>query len=455
MMSCTFLKFIICILLVLLALFLAGCGVVVDGVNRVRAFQFDPGKLYSSEFYRTATPEEVKAAIGGRSLAGKSFTVKEYRRDTGGFLGDLKKVLGVVLPLSEIREYTLYPLTIAVQISPYPEVIALLLEAGAELGPHGQRAYFSYNRPSQEIDKVMLRSGDHAFVQRGLVAYARQNNREMVDFCLALPETTSDASHAAAWTEADLLPALKVGLTLKHAEMAAYLLERGAAIPKNPADQNALFSAALRSGNTDGFRLLLEQGADCSAQGRTNLLADANAGNIRDESILKQLAGSVSLEGQDGYEALRALCSIGNAEALDIALRRTGGLQADAGQQLKLLETALYTQDLAFFRHLVEQGADCGAVDKRGENELMQTAWYRAGENAELMEYLSARVPVDGDNGREALRYACRAGNLKAVRKLLDRGVTPKAGYRFKVGGGAAEAAVISALLRERGYLPE
>ncbi|MDL2286576.1 ankyrin repeat domain-containing protein [Desulfococcaceae bacterium OttesenSCG-928-F15] len=448
-----FFKFTIGTLLLLWAATLTGCGVVADGVNHARAVQLDPGKLYSPEFYLKATPEEVKEAIGCRSLAGKSYTVKEYHKDTRGFLSGLKKAVSVVIPASEVRKYTIYPLKTALENTYHPEVITLLLEAGAELEEDDRKSFFDYGRRIPGNDMVMMQHySDRAFVQRGFIIYAGRNNREVVDFCLGLAEKTAETPEEVSWTEKELLPVLEAALKLKHAEMASYLLERGATIPQNPKDQNALFSAALKSGNADGFKLLLKHGADSSAEGRNNLLANAAAGKIKDESILKLLANSVSMEGENAYEALRALCFVGNARVLNIVLKRIGGMPGDGGKQLELLKAALHTKDLAFFKHLVSKGADCGAVNKWGDNDLMYTAYLRADKNAELMEYLAARVPVEDSNGRNALRYACKTGNLKAVRILLDRGVEPKARDRIEVDEDAADAAAISALLQERGF---
>ncbi|MDL2286575.1 ankyrin repeat domain-containing protein, partial [Desulfococcaceae bacterium OttesenSCG-928-F15] len=448
-----FLKFTIGTLLLLWAVALTGCGLVADGVNHARAFQLDPGKLYSSEFYRTATPEEVKEVIGCRSLAGKSYTVKEYYKDTGGFLGDLKKALSVVLPASEVHKQTIYPLEIALRSTPYPEVIEILLEAGAELDEEDRSRYFSYGNHRPKNDKVLLlHYREQSFARNGLILYVRHNNREMVDFCLSLAETTSETPQKIIWTEKELLPALEAALGLKNVEMASYLLEQGATVPQNPKDQNALLSTALKNGNVDGFRLLLKHGADCSAEGRNNLLVNAITAGIKDESMLKLLANSVPMEGENASKALRALCSTGNTRLFDIALKRSGGMPTDPEQQLELLEAALKTKDLVFFKHLVSKGADCGAVDKSGDNDLMYTAYFRADKNAELMEFLAARVPVEGDNGRDALRYACKAGNLKAVRILLDRGIEPKEKYKIHMDEDVADAAAISELLLKHGF---
>ena len=173
-----------------LTVFIAGCGVVGDGVNMARSINFSPGDLYQPEFYMTATPEEVKAAIGWGSLKNESHTERSYSKPSGGFMSELATVWGIFLPISDVHSKEIFPLPVAAQYTPYPEVITLMLEAGAE-DPMWEalRNAVKYQM-NNDVTKILLA---HAFAKFGGVGwsplewalrqYVERGDREMEDFC--------------------------------------------------------------------------------------------------------------------------------------------------------------------------------------------------------------------------------------------------------------------------------
>lgn len=210
--------------------------------------------------------------------------------------------------------------------------------------------------------------------------------------------------------------------------------------------------------NLEGLRELQARGADFSKSGKINLFESAFTGKVKDQQILLRLARTVPLEEKRRYETLYFICGMGDTAVLDAYLKRIGGLPADKGTQVSLLGQALYHADKAMFWHLVELGATCAGPGYYGtENRLTQRAFAYNEADPEIMAHLAENLLVK-ENGHEALLYSSRAGNHKAVRTLLDRGVTPREGFTVTVDEkdqAPAEAEKIRALLRERGFTVE
>jgi hypothetical protein len=134
-----------------------------------------PGKLFSEEFYRTATPAEVKAEIGGRSLAGEYFIEKKVSERRG-----IYRELYPFLSDADVERSRIYPLAVAARTTPYPEVLVLLVEAGAAQGNLWA---------SQEELSVWLGRHPDARALRMLLPYLPQDPCEvLVDILAGLAE---------------------------------------------------------------------------------------------------------------------------------------------------------------------------------------------------------------------------------------------------------------------------
>lgn len=165
----------------------AGCGVLGDGINKARAIQLsEPDELCTGAFYKTATPEKVKQAVGGRSLARLSCSGKRYdKAEPMGMFSDVQKAMNVFLPASSVKTWTAYPLELALQYSPHSEVIPILLEAGAKVRPYNVPRYAKGKNARPETVKLLLDYGDREIQLEALEFFTKRNEREYVLHCLA------------------------------------------------------------------------------------------------------------------------------------------------------------------------------------------------------------------------------------------------------------------------------
>lgn len=119
---------------VCLLFLLSGCGLVYDaavGVGSINWPEFDRGKLYDPDFYRTATEDDMRKLIAGRSLARESttYTSKSFARHRGHF--GINDLLSPVIPNSYVSEasWTVRPVDVAREHSPRKEVVRVVEEA--------------------------------------------------------------------------------------------------------------------------------------------------------------------------------------------------------------------------------------------------------------------------------------------------------------------------------------
>lgn len=325
-----------------LAVLVAGCGLVADGVNWVRTIQLPPGKLYQPDFYKSATPEEVKKVIGGRSLHNELVREKLFTRAPRGFLSEqIANLIDIFWPGSRVSEGPpLSPLQVAAQYTPYPEVITILLDAGAEPSPpvhpphpaspllDAARKKFPVGvggldpssamlaaavQKNNEVTKALLKrvpvpKKDWPWI---LEIFAQNGNRAMVEYCLGLPGVTVNADGRP------LLAALKN----RHNDLAAYLLKRGVRWPEDAGTRWLWLFFILESRNIEGFWMVVNLGLDGSRVS-DSLMDDAERLGIRDEAVIRHLADTVPVDGYNGVKSVQAACYMDNVDAVRRLLMR-------------------------------------------------------------------------------------------------------------------------------------
>ena len=432
---------------------LTGCGLVADGVNLARTIQLPAGDLYSPEFYQTATPEEVKRAIGSRSLENESFTERYYSSNTQGrgFLADLdgkvKTVQSVFIPMSSVdRNAPMYPLQVAVAHTPYPEVITILIDAGADPNKLHVAQYVSLPWSNPEISRILLaRSSREARCESLIWLAERGKDMVMMDFCLGLEGAFASCSVRNGYP-------LKGALQYGQAAVADYLLERGAALPADPDGRLELLGLALRSEKAEAFWLLIEKGLLCSqvrSDGKNTLLTVAADAKSTDETVLLHLAKTIPLDAANAGEVWESACRTGNMRVLETLLKRNGGLPKDRTTTMEMLKTALEKKNGELFWKLVALGADCSQEDSSSGNNSMAVAFRNMRHETKIVEYLARHVAVKGEGGSAALRYAVRIGYAAPVRILLERGAVPD--RQISIPEDAPEQEAVQAVLEEKG----
>ncbi|MCC8194384.1 MAG: ankyrin repeat domain-containing protein [Deltaproteobacteria bacterium] len=391
----------------------------------------------------------------GRALAGEFFTKRYYASNTEGtgFLADLdgkiKSAGSVFIPMSSVdSEAPLFPLEVAVRNTPHPEVVTILLDAGAPAVTARVADYLGSRDADPEIGKILLSRSAAGERCESLLALARNGDMAMADYCLELEGMSVNyRSESGAYP---LLRAIEGGQTA----MAAYLLERGAAIPQDADGRLELLGASLNTNNPDGFRLLLDKGLDCSEvdwNGKNTLMWQAYRGSVKDASVLAHLAGTVPLDEKNAARALDSTMQTGDAGALAILMGRIGKGPAKGGAGVDLLDAALRGRNRDVFWKLVAAGADCSRTGTDGRNELMlRAAWFL--KDKDVAEHLARHVPVEGEAGSSALAYAVKMGWAESVRILLERGAVGRY-RRLSVPEDAPERDAVRELLAAQGML--
>jgi hypothetical protein len=155
----------------LFLLCLTGCGF--ETTNQIAALQLPPGALCSSQFYKTATLEEVKQEIGSRSLAEMKYVEKTVSRSSMG-----------IFPSYSVKRNHINPLDAALEGRTSPEVFALLLEAGA-----GQREA----RERKEHRRTFRHSDGYGYITEMVYAYLISVRNDAEAFRLLQPWLPQDA----------------------------------------------------------------------------------------------------------------------------------------------------------------------------------------------------------------------------------------------------------------------
>ena len=303
-----------------------GCGLVHDSALSLSTIQLPPGKLYSSEFYATATPEDVRKAIGDRSLAGESYTERSMREHSSGFLGTgFTRTLGIFIPNTYLNETTITPLDVALDSTNNLEIIEILLKAGAT---RGEYALYSYGA-SRELTALLLRYASPLQLCESMHDFAFNYQKDWLDYCFAnIPAASPNCITAYN----GMTPFMYASMQEKP-EMVTYFLEKGADIEKASQQGNRPLYLALYHGRVATANILLDRGADCtrSGDGGKNLLHLAvMQGKIRDEALLKRLAANVPLSSIMEEQAVQAACYSGKVSVLSTLLARGAVLDPNA-----------------------------------------------------------------------------------------------------------------------------
>lgn len=301
---------------------ISGCGVAHDAAVGVASVQLPAGKLYSADFYRTATPEAVREAIDGRSLAGESRTERNFGRNQGGstFVGSgIAAAYSLFIPTSHVSERETTPLAVALDNSENPGVIKVLLEAGADVDGDLFGRHITRNGPKQEILDLLMAHAAPPERCEGVMALAGTGDTARLDHCFAaVPGTTPDCTNRAGYTPL---------MAVSDPDIIAYLLRRGADVNKAREDGLTALSLALGLGREKTAELLLEHGADVPRDGLTLAVF---RGGIDDGALLKRLAARTAITGEvDEDQAVQAACYTGDVAVLSALLSRGASLRRD------------------------------------------------------------------------------------------------------------------------------
>lgn len=191
----------------------------------------------------------------------------------------------------------------------------------------------------------------------------------------------------------------------------------------DPEPELSLLERAVRAGDAQQVRALLEQGIDVNAankKGSTALMWAVQYERADIAEMLLNKGANPNAENRVGYIALRRASGKGDNGTVRLLLDKG----ADINQTNKWGETAL--MEAAFLGHvdtvklLLGRGADLNAGGR-----ILALGRAAAGGHADVVQLLidkGAKVNAANDEGSTALVEAARHGHVEAARLLLERG---------------------------------
>ena len=212
-----------------------------------------------------------------------------------------------------------------------------------------------------------------------------------------------------------------------HVDVARMLVDCGADVSAQTDRGWTALHWASRCGHVDLARMLVERGADVSAQnkvGETALHLALENGHGDVARLLVERGADVSVQTEDGETALLWTSRYGHVD-LALMLVERG---ADVSAQNEVGETALHLalendhEDLA--RLLVERGADVSVQTKDGETALLLASRYGHVDLALMLVEHGADVSAQNKVGETALHLASQNGHVDLARMLVERSGT-------------------------------
>ena len=181
---------------------------------------------------------------------------------------------------------------------------------------------------------------------------------------------------------------------------------------------------AMREGNTDTVKLLLELGADINAKnnyGWTALIYAARWGNTDTVKLLLELGADINAKNNYGWTALIYAARWGNTDTVKLLLELGADINAKNNYRWTALIYAARWGKTEIVKLLLDRKANIEAKDNHGWTALMIAARWGKTEIVKLLLDRKANIEAKNDYGSTALMIAARWGNTEIVKLLLDR----------------------------------
>jgi ankyrin repeat protein len=210
-----------------------------------------------------------------------------------------------------------------------------------------------------------------------------------------------------------------------HVEVVRVLLEHGADVTAQNEDELTPLHRASRSGREEIVRVLLEHGADPAARDKNRMtpLHWASArGHVEVARILLERSEDAEARDKDGRTPLHYAAFEGRVDIARILLKHG----VDATVQDKDGRTPLHRSSseghLEVTRLLLKHGVDATATDNDGRTVLHRAS---IGGHVKVVRFLldhGVDTTIRDKNGWTPLHHASRGGHLKVTRVFLEHG---------------------------------
>ncbi|MDR1312026.1 MAG: ankyrin repeat domain-containing protein [Burkholderiaceae bacterium] len=382
--------------------------------------------LYWRTFFAVATPDEVRAIIGGRSLGIK--TVKGKQR---AYVHGLDALEALPFALFDKAFWTGYrtvrqqysSLVEAAPVTPHPEVIHILVQAGCKATDLNSRALLlaTYNPNPAVLDAVLqhkpnLKAETHALGSPLSMLAATEPAVFRKELFRLLLQAGADPNGTSG---PDKKTPLMQAAFYRNIEAARMLLEAGANAALTDRTSDSALGIAVSREAYDLARLLLKTGG-LTDRGRAALHSLAR-NETTDAALVRDLVAASGAESQEVSDAVSTAARHGNMATLR-ALLNAGARGPDAKTTMNSALFAAVSEHPNNVRSpkdkpeivalLLEHGADPGVRFSASDfgSEALRKHWiFRYGN-------------VWGDVEASALHMAADYGLSRTVALLLKAG---------------------------------
>ena len=216
-------------------------------------------------------------------------------------------------------------------------------------------------------------------------------------------------------------------LTLRegHVDVAWMLVERGADMTAQAKDRMTPLHWALDGGHVDVARMLVERGANVSAQaqdGMTPLHLASIGGDVDVAWILLEHCADVSAQAQDGTTPLHMALIEGRVDVARMLMERGADMSAQAQDGTTPLHWASGRGHVDVAWMLVERSADVSAQTQDGRTPLHWASVRGRVDVAQMLVERGANVSAQTQDGATPLHWASGRGHVDVARMLVERG---------------------------------
>jgi ankyrin repeat protein len=213
-----------------------------------------------------------------------------------------------------------------------------------------------------------------------------------------------------------------------HVEAARVLVEHGADVTAQDEDGLTPLHQLSRSppGKVDVARFLVEHGADVTAQdnhGSTALHQAVRNGSVDLARLLIEHSAGLETQDKKGWTALHLAVAKGSVDLARLLVQHGADVNAQDNDGSTALHRAVMQGSVKVARFLVEHGADTTARDHSGWTPLNWTLQIESVDLARLLIEHGTDTAAPDNNGWTPLHLAVQRGRLDFARLLIEHGV--------------------------------